>query len=101
MYNEVSEREFKILLRKNESQIHRVEMGLPQIKAEGERVNINIFERLTEAISSWLHRDVDSILSRFMRIRSRLVMTDSALKGLIVFQGIDFIIGHNEFKEIQ
>jgi hypothetical protein len=80
--------------------MHLVEIGLSQIKIEGESMNINIFERITEKISSWLHRDDDAILSRFMRIRSRLVMTDSALKGLIVFQGIDFIVGHKEFREI-
>lgn len=101
MYNEITEREFKILLRKNESQIHRVEMGLSQIKAPGEKRHINIFERLTESISSWLHRDVNQTLSRFMRARARLVITDSALKGLIVFEGIDFIAGRKEFKEIK
>lgn len=101
MYNEISEREFKILLRKNESQIRRVETGLPQIKGADEKDTVNIFERLTETVSAWLHRDVNPILSRFILVRSRLVMTDSALKGLIVFEGVDFIAGRKEFREIQ
>lgn len=52
-------------------------------------------------ISSRLHGDVNPILARFMRTRARLVMTDSAIKGLIVFEGIDFIAGRKEFKEIK
>jgi hypothetical protein len=36
-----------------------------------------------------------------MRARARLVITDSALKGLIVFEGVDFIAGRKEFKEIK
>lgn len=101
MYNELSEREFKILLRKVESQIRRTEAGQSQIKKEGEVDTPDIFETFTNYFSGLLHKKDDPILSRFMRTRARLVTADKALNGLIIFECVDFIAGRKEFKEIK
>lgn len=101
MYNEISEEAFKILMRKIESQIYRIESGKPQIKGEGEKGESPTFiERGFYAVQGLLSKKTDKTLAKYMISRARKVTADKAIKGLLVLQGIDFITGRKEFQEV-
>ena len=86
MYNEISEEAFKILMKKIESQIYRIESGKPQIKNEDEEDSFTFFEKLLHIFQKLLSKNTDIILARYMISRARKVTADKAIKGLVVLQ---------------
>lgn len=100
MYNEISEEAYKILMKKLSGQIYRIESGRNQLKEEEEDDKATILEKWLSKFQKLLSKSSDPTLSRYMIVRARKVITDKAIKGLIVLQGIDFIAGRKEFQEV-
>ncbi len=96
-YHEVDEYNFKIILWKITRQIDRVEQGVRQLKDHGEKPHeLNIFERLGEN----LRGGRDNFTDRYMRSRTRLIITRKVGKELKHLKSIEFGFDNGLFDEI-
>lgn len=97
-YNEISEGNFKFILHKITRQVERLEAWKPQLnKITDDTPNdYDIFESL---INRFRLKDNDPI-NRYVRNRTRVIITRKVLKELKELMNIDFWFDKNVFHEI-
>jgi len=96
-YHEVDEYNFKIILGKITRQIDRVEQWVRQLKDHGEKPHeLNIFERFWEKMRGGR----DNFTDRYIRSRTRLIITRKVWKELRHLKAIEFGFNSSLFDEI-
>ncbi|MDD3646216.1 MAG: cation:proton antiporter [Candidatus Gracilibacteria bacterium] len=97
-YNEITEHNFKFILHKITRQVERLEAGKPQLnKSTDDTPNdYDIFERFINKIRA----KEDDPINRYVRNRTRVIITRKVIKELKELMDIDFGFDKNIFLEI-
>lgn len=97
LYHEIDEYNFKKILTKITRQIERVEQGKTQIKWENEtRSEEDIFEKFV----ALFRKDKEDFTDRYMRARTRVIITRKVVKEMRNLQKIDFWFSSELFDEV-
>lgn len=97
-YNEITEHNFKFILHKITRQVERLEAWKPQLnKSTDDTPNdYDIFERFINKIRA----KEDDPINRYVRNRTRVIITRKVIKELKELMDIDFWFDKNIFLEI-
>ncbi len=96
-YHEVDEYNFKIILGKIIRQIERIDMGKSQIREiHSMKHELNIFEKCID----FLRGHEDNFIDKYMRSRTRLIITRKVVKELKVLRKINFGFDCTLFDEV-
>ncbi len=97
-YNEISEANFKFILHKITRQVERLESWKPQLnRAVDDTPNdYDIFEKFVNKIRA----KNDDHINRYVRNRTRVIITRKVIKELNELMSIDFWFDKDIFKEI-
>lgn len=95
-YNEITERNFKFILNKINRQIERLESGKPQLKnIADDKIENDIFQKFLK-----FFRKDTTFVDKYVRNRSKAIITRKVMKELKSLSQIDFWFEKNAFDEI-
>lgn len=96
-YNEIWEKNFRIILSKINRQIERIEWGKPQLKIiADEKIKDDFFQKITK----FFYRDSESYINKYIRNRAKVIITRKVIKELEQLSKIDFWFWKEAFLEV-
>lgn len=93
-YNEIDESTLKYMLHKIDNQIDRLESGRSQLKNIQEKNNYDFFEKCAR------FRKKETILDRYIRNRTKVIISNKVVRELEKLKEIDFGFGTEVFDDI-
>lgn len=95
-YNEIDESTLKFMLHKIDNQIDRIEWGKSQLKNIQEKNCYDFFEKCARTLTTRR----ETVLDRYIRNRTKVVVTNKVIRELTKLKEIEFWFGKEVFDDI-